>query len=88
MDKGNIKRILINFAKIIIWFAGLYGSCFIALEKIYFILSCFYFIFTNLGKRKEGELSAYSVFNKGFKKLPGTFSPEDILRGKSVIKEQ
>ena len=29
-------------------------------------------IFMNLGgKRKKGELSAYSVFNKGFHQLPG-----------------
>jgi hypothetical protein len=27
----------------------------------------------NLGKRKPGELSAYSVFNKDFKKIAGTF---------------
>lgn len=53
------------------------------LEKIYFILSCFYFIFSNLGIRKEGEMSAYSVFNKGFKKLPGTFSAEEMFKGKS-----
>lgn len=29
-------------------------------------------MFTNLGKRKKGEMSAYSVFNKNQKALPGS----------------
>lgn len=36
------------------------------------------FIFTNLGERKKGTLSAYSVFNKNFEKLPGTFDSDKV----------
>eukprot|EP01036_Dinobryon_divergens_P028705 gene28705-37697_t len=32
----------------------------------------------NLGERKPGELSAYSVFNDGFTKILGTISPEQF----------
>ena len=28
-------------------------------------------------------MSAYSVFNKGYKQLPGTFSAEDMFKGKT-----
>lgn len=30
----------------------------------------------NLGKRKSGEMSAYSVFNKNFKKPAGSMDAE------------
>eukprot|EP01039_Chlorochromonas_danica_P005416 gene5416-5957_t len=33
---------------------------------------------TNLGERKEGELSAYSVFNRNFERLPGTLDAEQF----------
>lgn len=39
---------------------------------VYFIFSIFVLMFTNLGKRKKGEMSAYSVFNKNQKALPGS----------------
>jgi hypothetical protein len=39
-------------------------------------------ILTNFTARKEGELSAYSVFNKDFKELPGTLSATSLqVRG-------
>ena len=28
----------------------------------------------NLGTRRTGELSAYSVFNEGFREIPGTLN--------------
>ena len=37
-------------------------------------------IFLNLGKRREGELSAYSVFNPGCQRLDGTFTSDDFER--------
>mmetsp|Transcript_12326 Transcript_12326/g.23554 ORF Transcript_12326/g.23554 Transcript_12326/m.23554 type:complete len:214 (+) Transcript_12326:140-781(+) len=45
---------------------------------VYIILSGFVVIFTNLGRRREGEMSAYSVFNEGFRELPGTFNAADV----------
>lgn len=34
------------------------------------MLSIIVFIFTNLGKREAWQLSAYSVFNPNFERLP------------------
>ena len=50
---------------------------------VYFCVSIIYFIFTNLGTRQEGEISAYSMFNKNFEKIAGTFGAdlyENMLR--------
>ena len=71
----------ILMAKVVIWLILLYISTFYYLENIFFILSGIYFIFTNLGKRKPGELSAYSVFNKDFKKIAGTMDADEMLMG-------
>ncbi len=35
-------------------------------------------IFTNLGTRKPGEASAYSVFNEGMRALPGQLNADAI----------
>ena len=64
------------------WLALLYGSTLISMEKIFFIVSCLYFIFTHLGKRKDGDLSAYSIFNKGNQKIAGDFSADEFLYGR------
>jgi hypothetical protein len=37
-------------------------------------------IYTNLGERKPGEVSAYTVFNEGMRALPGQLRAEDIER--------
>lgn len=44
----------------------------------YFFASIIAFIFTNLGERKPWQLSAYSIFNPNFERLPGTLSVSDI----------
>jgi len=46
--------------------------------SLWIILSLMLSMFFNLGTRKAGELSAYSVFNKDFKKLLGTLDARDI----------
>lgn len=37
-------------------------------------------MFLNLGERRAGEMSAYSVFNEGFARLLGTMTAEQIDR--------
>lgn len=68
--------------KVLIWLT-LFGI-FLRLEfgAVYFIFSLFYLIWTNLGRRRRrsNELSAYSVFNRNFVKVQGTFSAEDYDR--------
>lgn len=48
------------------------------MHVIYVIATGFVIIFANLGTREKGSLSAYSVFNKGYKQLLGTFTEDDI----------
>eukprot|EP00236_Picocystis_salinarum_P005848 CAMPEP_0113926630 /NCGR_PEP_ID=MMETSP1159-20121227/3859_1 /TAXON_ID=88271 /ORGANISM="Picocystis salinarum" /LENGTH=206 /DNA_ID=CAMNT_0000927039 /DNA_START=29 /DNA_END=649 /DNA_ORIENTATION=+ /assembly_acc=CAM_ASM_000767 len=45
---------------------------------LYILTSIVAFIFLNLGQRREGEMSAYSVFNEGFRELPGTLNADTI----------
>jgi len=48
---------------------------------VYFIISLLYIMWYSLGsRRRRNELSAYSVFNPNFEKIPGTFSAEDYDR--------
>lgn len=60
------------------WFLLLYIFIRIEFGLVYIISSLLYFIFANLGKRREGELSAYHVFNKDFKALPGQLQASQI----------
>lgn len=54
------------------------------LTEVYVLCSLIAGIFVvGLGTRREGEQSAYSVFNEGFEELPGTFNAqmvENMLR--------
>jgi hypothetical protein len=47
---------------------------------VYLTSSLIISIFFNLGKRRSGELSAYSVFNPNCQRLDGTFSSDDFER--------
>jgi hypothetical protein len=46
--------------------------------SLWILVTMFALIFLNLGTRKKGELSAYSVFNAGFKQLLGTTTAEQF----------
>ena len=37
-----------------------------------------YTIFTNLGRKREGETSAYSICNEGVRRLPGQLDADQI----------
>jgi len=47
---------------------------------LFTFVSMFYFIFTNLGTREAGKLSAYSMFNPGGQKLAGELTADQIDR--------
>ncbi|KAI5074344.1 hypothetical protein GOP47_0010305 [Adiantum capillus-veneris] len=50
------------------------------LGPLYILATAFAVIFFNLGKRQEGDASAYSIFNEGFRELPGTLNAERLDR--------
>lgn len=67
----------VQWAKIITWLflsqlAASHGH-----SLPFLIFSGFYLIFTNLGTRREGEPSAYSIFNN-FQELPGNFNAQRV----------
>eukprot|EP01084_Bolivina_argentea_P003777 7111_1 len=76
------KVVIKLFIWLICWFLVSY---FLQFGSIYLCISIIYFIFNNLGKRKNGQLSAYSMFNDNYERIAGTFDGafyEDMLRGK------
>lgn len=50
------------------------------LGPIYILGTIFLLIVINLGVRREGELSGYSLFNENFRSLPGQLRAEEIDR--------
>lgn len=42
------------------------------------VSSVFVLILLNLGRRREGEWSAYSIFNEGHRRLPGQLTAEHM----------
>jgi hypothetical protein len=75
------------------WFLGgrlaLEHGAEFGLHIIYVVLSGFALIFTNLGRREDGSLSAYAIFNPGGQRLAGEFTAEQFegqLRGAPVAR--
>ena len=45
---------------------------------IFLAVSFFVYVWFNLDDSEQRGLSAYSIFNKGFQRLPGTFTVEQF----------
>lgn len=67
-----------TYVYLVLWLAGAALFYYWDFTSLYMILTGFLLVFTNLGERKEGELSAYSVFNEGFQELMGTLNANQI----------
>ncbi|EGW09994.1 SAYSvFN domain-containing protein 1 [Cricetulus griseus] len=73
----------ITFLKVLLWLVLL--GLFVELEfgLAYFVLSMFYWMYVgtrNPEEKKEGEKSAYSVFNPGCEAIQGTLTAEQLER--------
>ncbi|XP_024413745.2 SAYSvFN domain-containing protein 1 [Desmodus rotundus] len=73
----------ITFLKVLLWLVLL--GLFVELEfgLAYFVLSLFYWMYVGTrgpGEKKEGEKSAYSVFNPGCEAIQGTLTAEQFER--------
>lgn len=71
----------ITFLKVLLWLALL--GLFVELEfgLAYFVLSMFYWMYVGTRgpeEKKEGEKSAYSVFNPGCEAIQGTLTAEQL----------
>lgn len=75
-----IKTKPVVWALIIAWVGVLQLFNYVGFGSLFVILSMFAAIFMNLAEKKKGEMSAYSVFNRGFKSLLGTTTGQDMDR--------
>ena len=48
------------------------------LGPVFFVMTIFSLICTNLGNRRRGKFSAYSIFNPGVQRLPGQLTAEQL----------
>lgn len=62
----------------ILWCIGWATFIYAGFGSLFVIISLTASIFLNLGTRQEGEMSAYSVFNRGYKQLLGTLTAEQF----------
>jgi hypothetical protein len=69
-----------TWALLIAWCLASHAATRAELGGPFILASGFALIFLNLGHRKPGEASAYSVFNPGFAPLPGALAPEELER--------
>jgi hypothetical protein len=59
-------------------FTGQYLAAKAQFGFVFFIIFLLLLLLLNLGVRKEGELSAYSVFNPNYERLLGELTGEDF----------
>ncbi|XP_071962797.1 SAYSvFN domain-containing protein 1-like [Antedon mediterranea] len=91
VENTRLVRAIINnniisnttFLKVLLWL--LLFALFIHIEfgVIFFMLSIFYLMYITMTvgiPRRYGELSAYSVFNRDFERIDGTFTAEQFER--------
>jgi len=76
LNSMRLKDLVLNS----LFFMLFYISYLVEFAQVFVMASILALILVNLGERKEGELSAYSIFNKGFQTLLGQLTGEQIDR--------
>lgn len=63
---------------LVFWVFGFISACVLEFGLVYFMMSIIFLIFQNLRKESSPDgISAYSVFNKGGRRLAGEYDPRD-----------
>lgn len=60
------------------WFVALRIAHERELGPVFVLATGFTLIISNLGRRRAGQASAYSIFNDGFARLPGQLTADDV----------
>ncbi len=68
----------ILLVKVLIWLNLFYLAVYVEFGAIFVLTSGFAFIWLNLGRRRRGAPSAYSVFNPNCEAIDGTLTGEQI----------
>ena len=76
--------------KLLLWCSLFLFAVHFEVGAVYVLTSGFAFIWLNLGSkgRKDGKLSAYSVFNKNFETIKGTLTADQFdneIRHRNVV---
>ena len=69
-----------TWVKAVVWFVLMLMCRHYRLGQPFVITTLIVLMLSNLGERKPGELSAYTVFNEGQEALPGQLRMEDFER--------
>ncbi|KAG2453360.1 hypothetical protein HYH02_001584 [Chlamydomonas schloesseri] len=69
-----------RFAILVVFLAGCIAASRVGLGPVFILVSLIASIFLNLGQRRAGEVSAYSIFNRGVRRLPGQLDADEIDR--------
>lgn len=70
--KSTVQSNMIFFC----WICVLLTAGYFDMLQLYMMGTITYMMFSNLGTRKPGEISAYSVYNRGGRRLLGAFDHE------------
>ena len=84
MDFLSTKNIII----FIIWYSLYRLFLKYNFGAVYFMITIIVLIFLNLGQRKPGELSAYSVFNPNHERILGSMSNNHFGLGQNPLFEE
>ena len=84
MDYLSTKNIII----FILWYSLYRIFLKYNFGAVYFMITIIALIFLNLGQRKPGELSAYSVFNPNQERILGTMSTNDFGLGHNHLYDE
>ncbi|GFH14280.1 SAYSvFN domain-containing protein, partial [Haematococcus lacustris] len=63
---------------LVLFCVGCLVSSKLQLGPVFILLCIITAIVTNLGQKKEGEVSAYSICNPGVERLPGQLDADDV----------
>ena len=79
---GATRSLYVTLLKGLLWILLWFFFVEVGFGAIYFIVSLLFFIVVSLrgSRRRPGEPSAYSVFNKGCEAIDGTLSAEQFER--------
>jgi hypothetical protein len=75
----NLSSIPRSVYLLLIWLCSWFAvSKYLGFGAVYFAVCGIAFVFANLGKKQQGDLSAYAVFNQDCAALPGTMNADQI----------
>uniref|UniRef100_A0A1I7U6Q3 SAYSvFN domain-containing protein n=1 Tax=Caenorhabditis tropicalis TaxID=1561998 RepID=A0A1I7U6Q3_9PELO len=74
------QSVISNRIAIVVYVIGQALAAWVQFGAVFFILSLILFTYWNTGRRRHGEMSAYSVFNQNCERLAGSMTAEHFER--------